>query len=80
VNGGRGLRARDVLRKLQPLSCQRRIHCPNSHGPLSLALTRSGQPRHPLYAPKQSTLSPFRWAETGAIRHPELITMDRSLR
>ena len=76
VNGGRGLRARDVLRKHQPLSCQRRIHCPNSHGPLSLALTRSGQPRHPLYAPKQSTLSPFRWAETGAIRHPESITTD----
>ena len=76
VNGGRGLRARDVLRKLQPLSCQRRIHCPNSQGPLSLALTRSGQPRHPLYAPRQSTLCPFRWAETGAIRHPESITTD----
>jgi hypothetical protein len=74
VNGGRGLRARDVLRKLQPLSCQRRIHCPNSQGPLSLALTRSGQPRHPLYAPRHSTLSTFRWAETGAIRHPESIT------
>jgi hypothetical protein len=59
VNGGRGLRARDVLRKLQPLSCQRRIHCPNSQGPLSLALTRSGQPRHPLYAPKAIDPMPF---------------------
>jgi hypothetical protein len=58
------------------LSCQRRIYCPNSQGLLSLALTRSGQPRHPLYAPRQSTLSPFHWAETGAIRHPESITTD----
>jgi hypothetical protein len=76
VNGGRGLRARDVLCKLQPLSSQRRIHCPNSQGPLSLELTRSGQPRHPLYANRYSTLSPFRWAETGAIRHPESTTTD----
>ena len=76
VSGGRGTRARDLLRMLQPLSRQRQMHCPNSHGPLSLALTRSGEPRHPLYAPRQSTLSPFRWAETGAIRHPESITTD----
>ena len=74
ANGGRGRRACDVLRRLHPLSRQRQLHCSNSHGPLSLGLTRSGEPRHPLYAPKQSTLSPFHWAETGAIRHPESIT------
>jgi hypothetical protein len=76
VSGSRGSRARDVLRALQPWSRQRQIHCPNSQGPLSLALTRTGQPRHPLYAPRQSTLSPFHWAEIGAIRHPESITTD----
>ena len=76
VSGGRGPRARDVLRMLQPLSRQRQMICPNSDGPLSLALTQSGEPRHPLYAPRQSTLSPFHWAETRAIRHPEAITTD----
>ena len=76
VSGGRGPRARDVLRMLQPLRWQRQMICPNSDGPLSLALTQSGEPRHPLYAPRQSTLSPFHWAETRAIRHPEAITTD----
>ena len=76
VSGGRGPRARDVLHTLQPLSRQRQVHCPNAKGPLSLALTQTGEPRHPLYAPRQSTLSPFHWAETRAIRHPESITTD----
>ena len=76
VSGGRGLRARDVLHTLQPLRRQRQVHCPNAKGPLSLALTQTGEPRHPLYAPRQSTLSPFHWAETRAIRHPESITTD----
>ena len=76
MSGGRGPRARDVLHTLQPLRRQRQVHCPNAKGPLSLALTQTGEPRHPLYAPRQSTLSPFHWAETRAIRHPESITSD----
>ena len=76
MSGGRGPRARDVLHTLQPLRRQRQVHCPNAKGPLSLALTQTGEPRHPLYAPRQSTLSPFHWAETRAIRHPESITTD----
>ena len=76
MNGGRGPRARDVLHALQPLRRQRQVHCPNAKGPLSLALTQTGEPRHPLYAPRQSTLSPFHWAETRAIRHPDAITTD----
>ena len=76
MSGGRGPRARDVLHTLQPLRRQRQVHSPNAKGPLSLALTQTGEPRHPLYAPRQSTLSPFHWAETRAIRHPESITTD----
>lgn len=76
MSGGRGHRACDVLHALQPLRRQRQVHCPNAKGPLSLALTQTGEPRHPLYAPRQSTLSPFHWAETRAIRHPESITTD----
>ena len=76
MSGGRGPRARDVLHTLQPLRRQRQVHCPNAKGPLSLALTQTGEPRHPLYAPRQSILSPFHWAETRAIRHPESITTD----
>jgi hypothetical protein len=41
-----------------------------SSGPLMLGLTGSGQPRHPLYAPRAMGLKPFTWAGPSVIRHP----------
>jgi hypothetical protein len=42
VSGGRGPRARDVLRMLQPLRRQRQMICPNSDGPAQLGVDAIG--------------------------------------
>jgi len=61
-----------VQRVLEPF-CQQRIkRFPGHCGPLMLGLTRSGQPRHPLYAPRNKVLQPLVWAESRFIRHPAM--------
>ena len=70
--GGQFGRAQDVMDLLKPLVRQRAQRYPLAPGPQALALTRSGQPRHPLYAPRRSLLKPFRWAGPDPIGHPEV--------
>ena len=69
--GGRFDRAQQVMDLLQPVVQQRSVRFPLAPGPQAIALTRSGQPRHPLYAPRGCLLKPFQWASTDAIGHPE---------
>jgi hypothetical protein len=69
--GGRFDRAQQVMDLLQPVVKQRSVRFPLAPGPQAIALTRSGQPRHPLYAPRGCLLKPFQWASTDAIGHPE---------
>ena len=70
-NGDHQGRHRVVQAHLEALLPRRRRSAPDVPEPFSLGLTRSGQPRHPLYAPRQSCRRPFRWASTDVIRHPE---------
>ena len=70
VNGARWDRAQVVLDVIQWLLPQRRRSVPDSPHPLMLGRTASGQPRHPLYAPRQACLGPFLWADPEPIRHP----------
>ena len=70
VNGARRDRAQVVLEWMQRLLPERRRSVPDSPHPLMLGLTASGQPRHPLYAPRQAMLRPFLWADREPIRHP----------
>ena len=70
ANGARWDRAQLVLGNIQRLLPQRRRSVPDSPHPLMLGLTASGQPRHPLYAPRQACLHPFLWADPEPIRHP----------
>ena len=72
-NGGvRFGRAQQVVDLLKPVVEQRAQRFPFAPGPEALALTRSGQPRHPLYSPRGCRLKPFPWARTDAIGHPEV--------
>ena len=64
-------RNRRVLQLLDPFRCRRRRQCNRARGALTLGLTRSGQPRHPLYARRDGMLQPMVWAESGVISHPE---------
>jgi hypothetical protein len=70
VNGARLDRAQIVLARIQRLLPNRRRSVPDSPHPLMLGRTASGQPRHPLYAPRQACLHPFLWADPEPIRHP----------
>jgi len=70
VNGARWDRAQGVLEAIQRLLPERRRSVPASAHPLMLGRTASGQPRHPLYAPRQACLHPFLWADPEPIRHP----------
>ena len=69
--GQRNLVVQSHLAAVLPLRCRT---APDSPDPFTLGLTRSGQPRHPLYAHGQSCRRPFQWAQTGLIRHPEGIS------
>ena len=72
--GGSGsCRGRDqeVLAWLDRFRRERQRRCPGASSPLCIGLTRSGQPRHPLYAPADRTLRPFIWAGAESIGHPE---------
>ena len=70
-NGGcRHDRDQAVGRLLRPQLQLRAEHVPQHPAPLMLGLTRAGQPRHPLYAPKALRLQPFPWAGPSMIRHP----------
>ena len=60
-----------VRSRLLPLMVKRQQCLAAASGPLTIALTRGGHPRHPLYSPSQSALEPFAWAEAQIIRHPE---------
>jgi len=64
-------RNRRVLQLLDPFRSRRRRQFIRARGALTLGMTRSGQPRHPLYARGDATLDPMVWAESGVIRHPE---------
>ena len=70
VNGARLDRAQAVLDGIQKLLAERKRSVPDSPHPLMLGLTASGQPRHPLYAPRRAGLHPFLWADPEPIRHP----------
>ena len=71
-NGGcRFDRAEQVMDLLKPVVQQRAERFPLAPGPQAIGLTGSGQPRHPLYAPRKCRLKPFRWAGTDAIGHSE---------
>ena len=59
ANGARWDRAQLVLGNIQRLLPQRRSSVPDSPHPLMLGQTVSGQPRHPLYAPRNACLRPF---------------------
>ena len=76
VNGARRDRAQVVLEKIQRLLPERRRSVPDSPHPLMLGRTASGQPRHPLYTPRNACLCPFLWADPEPIRHPEKATTD----
>ena len=64
-------RSRRVQQLLNPSCHHRQKVLPEERGPLMLGLTRGGQPRHPLFAPKDKSLVSLVWAETCSIRHPE---------
>ncbi|AII50194.1 hypothetical protein KR52_13790 [Synechococcus sp. KORDI-52] len=70
VNGARWDRDQVVLEAILRLLPERRRSVPDSPHPLMLGRTASGQPRHPLYAPRQACLHPFLWADPEPIRHP----------
>ena len=70
VNGARLDRAQVVFEVIQRLLPERRRLVPDSPHPLMLGRTASGQPRHPLYAPRNACLRPFLWADPEPIRHP----------
>ena len=70
VNGARLDRAQIVLGRIQQLLAERKRSVPDSPHPLMLGLTASGQPRHPLYAPRRACLRPLLWADPELIRHP----------
>ena len=36
----------------------------------AIGVTRSGQPRHPLYAPADALLEPWPWRDLGCVGHP----------
>ena len=76
TNGARWDRAQLVLGNIQRLLPQRRRSVPDSPHPLMLGQTASGQPRHPLYAPRNASLRPFLWADPEPIRHPVGTVMD----
>ena len=76
VKGGRWNRAQAVLGEIQRLLPDRRRSAPDSPHPLMLGLTASGQPRHPLYAPRYACLRPYLWADPEPIRHPEKALTD----
>ena len=70
-NGGCRLDRYQIVRSLLlPQLRLRADRLPHSPGPLMLGLTGSGQPRHPLYAPRALRLVPFTWAAPPVIRHP----------
>ena len=71
VNGDHDRRNLIVQSRFAAVLPLRRKTAPDSPDPFTLGLTRSGQPRHPLYAPSQSCRRPFQWAQNGLIRHPE---------
>ena len=68
--GGRRDRHQLVRSLLTPQLLLRADRQAQSSGPLMLGLTGSGQPRHPLYAPRAMGLKPFTWAGPSVIRHP----------
>ena len=68
--GGRRDRHQVVRSLLKPQLFLRADRQAQSSGPLMLGLTGSGQPRHPLYAPRAMGLKPFTWAGPSVIRHP----------
>ena len=70
VNGARLDRAQVVFEAIQRLLPERRRLVPDSPHPLMLGRTASGQPRHPLYSPRNACLRPFLWADPEPIRHP----------
>ena len=76
VNGARWDRDQAVLGQIQPLLPERRRSAPDSPHPLMLGRTASGQPRHPLYAPRHSCVRPYVWADPELIRHPEKTPKD----
>ena len=72
--GGSGAcRGRDqqVLAWLDCFWEQRQRRHPSASPPFCIGLTRTGQPRHPLYASADLTLRPFIWAGAESIGHPE---------
>ncbi len=76
VNGSRWDRAQGLLGEIQRMLPERRRSAPDSPHPLMLGRTASGQPRHPLYAPRHSCLRPYVWADPELIRHPERTLKD----
>ena len=60
-----------VIRMIDQHQNRRRQRFPGARGAQVLALTKGGQPRHPLYLARQVRLQPFHWAEPPLIRHPE---------
>ena len=70
-NGGCRLDRHQIVRSLlMPQLRLRADRLAQWSGPLMLGLTRSGQPRHPLYASRALRLVPFTWAGLPVIRHP----------
>ena len=76
ARGARWHRAQLLLGNIQRLLPQRRRSVPDSPQPLMLGQTASGQPCHPLYAPRNACLRPFLWADPEPIRHPVGTVMD----
>ncbi len=61
VGGALLKRNLEVFSLLEPFRTKRMKNFSNSLGPLSIGLTGKGHPRHPLYLPAKSVLTPFLW-------------------
>ena len=64
-------RDQQVLAWLDCLWKERQLRHPDASPPFCIGLTRTGQPRHPLYASADLMLRPFIWAGAESIGHPE---------
>lgn len=63
IGGNLLKRDRQIMKFLRIYFSRRARNLPSSYGPMAIGLTRSGCPRHPLYAPKTNLLKEINWLE-----------------